>query len=137
MTELFSQVPAAQSINANWGAFFALVAILVKDLFKWLTDIRRTRVEDKLEQNRQHSTDRIADSCEKQVDVLGEIKAELAKQHSLGTLRHSHVDSGIMALRVDVGVINEKLNSTCKGSCNLREPLVKPKNIFEQGKSFP
>ena len=103
--EILSQVPSPQSINANWGAFFALVAILVKDLFKWLTDIRRTRVEDKLEIQRQHSTDRIADSNEKALAVLGDIKIELAKQHSLGTLRHSHVDGSIMALRVDVGVI--------------------------------
>ena len=134
--EVLSQMPAP-AVNGNWGAFFALVAILIKDLGKWIAESRRDRIVDKLEMERQVLASRTADSNEEAVKVLGEIKGKLQEEHVINRIRNENLSRIVYDSQVAIGVVSDKINNVCKGTCNLREPMIKPKSIFDKPTSFP
>ena len=134
--EILSQMPAP-AVNGNWGAFFALVAILIKDLGKWIAESRRDKIVDKLEMERQVLASRTADSNEEAVKVLAEIKGKLQEEHVINRIRNENLSRTVYDAQVAIGVVNGKLDNVCKGTCNLREPMIKPKSAFDSNKTFP
>ncbi len=109
MLEMLAQIPAHME-NANLGAFYALLVILFKDCLKWLSDARKERAEIRQQSEkenlqtvvddlRQQTLDRIADSNEAVVPLLGDVKSELARAHAIARLRHEHVCDQLNHLR--------------------------------------
>jgi len=106
-------------LSGEWAAFFAFLALIVKDVGKWMADWFKDKKEERRDRAdreqqaindalRQHTLDRIADSSEDQVRLMGELKSNQDKSHSLSRMRFE--------------VLNSKADkSICKADCPIDE----------------
>ena len=109
MNDFLAQIPSPQ-LNGNWAAFYAVMVLVSKDIWKWFADERKERAEIraqaekeklqlKIEEMRQHTLDRIANSNESAVIVLSEVKSELARAHVTARMRHDYLAEQLSGLK--------------------------------------
>jgi hypothetical protein len=149
--ELLSQIPVPKA-DGNWAAFYAVLALMITNLGRWLSEIikdrrearkerqeaesklEREKLQDKLEHHRQITTDRIASSNEAAVVVLNKIEGKLQEAHILSRVRHEHVAGSLTEAHIKLGIIDSKIGHAHNG---IHDPQ-RPNGVFEaKAKSFP
>lgn len=146
--ELLSQIPVPKA-DGNWAAFYAVLALFVTNIGRWITEARKDRKDaeyrlerekilDKLELHRQHTADRTADSNEEAVQVLGKIESKMQEAHILSRVRHEHVSGTLAEAHIKLGVIDSKISFAHNGIHEPQAPRIKPKAaVSEERPSFP
>ena len=102
-------------VSGEWAAFFAFVALIIKDFGKWFADWLKDKKEERQTQKDreakafndaqlQHTLDGILKANNDQTRVMGELKSQNDKSHSLDRMRFE--------------VLNSKADkSICKADC--------------------
>ena len=112
---MLAQGATSFPVSGDWAAFGAFLILILKDVGKWIADYFKDKKEERREraereqqaQNdalRQHTLDRIADASEDQSRIMGELKSNQDKSHSLSRMRFE-----VLSSKAD--------KSICKADC--------------------
>jgi hypothetical protein len=101
---ILAQGASTFPVSGEWAAFFAFLALIVKDVGKWFAvwlkdkkEERRDRAEREqlahVEALRQHTLDSLLSVNREQVKIMLEIKSHSDKTHSLDRMRFETLNS--------------------------------------------
>ncbi len=115
ITILAQGTSTAFPVSGEWAAFYAFMALFIKDIGKWWAEWMKDRKEDRRERadreqqaqvdaERQHTLDNLLVVNREQSKIMGELKSAYDKSHSLSRMRFE--------------VLNSKADkSICKADC--------------------